>query len=301
MVREFFIAGHRIADDMPPVAVAEIGNNHMGSLDRCLQMIQAASESGAWAVKLQKRDMRHWRDADPEAWQRVYNSEHSFGRTYGEHRGYLELGESEYRECQQFASDRGLVFFATAFDIPSVDFLVRLNVPAIKVASGSMTSYRLLEAIAATGIPAILSTGGCTIEDVDAALRIFDGHVRPAVLHCVSLYPCEAKDMNLRAIETLRARYHEYVIGLSDHQSGIALAPVGYAMGARIIEKHFCLHRTDKGTDQAFSLEPVGFRKLTRDLRRAYEAMGTGEKALLEGEKAALVKQGRRFEERVLA
>lgn len=296
-MRELTIGTHRITDDSETLVVAEIGNNHQGSLDRCLQMIQVAAECGAHAVKLQKRDMRHWEAADPESWHRVYNSEHSYGRTYGEHRAFLEFGKAEYRACQSFASDRGLLFFATAFDIPSLDFLVNLDVPAVKVASGSMTNYRLLEAIASCGVPAILSTGGCTIEDVDAAVRIFDEAKRPAVLHCVSLYPCEAKDMNLRAIGVLRERYPEHVIGMSDHQSGIALAPVSVALGARIVEKHFCLRRTDKGTDQAFSLEPVGLRKLCRDIRRTHEALGTGVKVLLEGEKAALVKQGRRFEE----
>lgn len=295
-MREFQIAGHRIADDEPALVVAEIGNNHGGNLDTALQMIQMAAECGAHAVKLQKRDMRYWRDADPAAWSASYTSEHSYGATYGEHRAFLEFGSHEYHVCKTFAEDRGLVFFATAFDIPSLDFLVKLDVPAIKVASGSVTNYRLLEAIAATGIPTILSTGGCTIEDVDAAVRMFDGHRRPAILHCVSLYPCEAKDMNLRAIGTLRDRYPDHVIGLSDHQSGIALAPVGYALGARIIEKHVTLNRTMKGTDNVFSLEPAGLRKLCRDLQRAAEAMGTGVKVRLPGEIPALQKQGRRFE-----
>jgi sialic acid synthase len=300
-MRELHIAGRRIADDEPAFIVAEIGNNHGGSLDTALQMIQMAAECGADAVKFQKRDLRHWEDADAEAWNRAYESEHSYGRTYGEHRAYLEFDETAYRICKTFAEDRGLVFFATAFDIPSLDFLEHLGVPAIKVASGSITNYRLLEAVAATGIPAIVSTGGCTIEDVYTAARLFDGGVRPAILHCVSLYPCEARHMNLRAIGALRERFPVHVIGLSDHQSGIALAPVGYAMGATIIEKHVTLNRTMKGTDNIFSLEPVGLRKLVRDLRRTHEAMGTGKKVLLDGEKAALRKQGRVFEERVTA
>lgn len=300
-MRELYIAGRRIGDGAPPFMVAEIGNNHGGDLETALRMIQMAADCGADAVKLQKRDMRYWREADPSSWSKPYDSEHSYGRTYGEHRAYLEFDWGDYRACKDYTEDRGLVFFATAFDLPSLDFLDKLGVPAIKVASGSVTNYRLLEAIAATGIPAIISTGGCTIEDVDAAVRLFDGGVRPAVLHCVSLYPCEAKDMNLRAIGTLRDRYPEHVIGLSDHQSGIALAPVGYALGAAIIEKHVTLNRTMKGTDNVFSLEPAGLRKLCRDLRRAHEAMGTGTKVLLDGERVALQKQGRRFEAGVTA
>jgi sialic acid synthase len=292
-MREFHIAGHRISDDAPPLVVAEIGNNHGGSLDKALQMIQAAAESGADAVKFQKRDMRYWESADPAAWAREYNSEHSFGRTYGDHRAYLEFDKAEYQTCKTFAEDRGLVFFATAFDIPSLEFLQRLDVPAIKLASASITNYRLLEAVALSGIPAIMSTGGATLPVVEQAVEMFNGHKRPLVCHCVSLYPCDAKDMNLRAITTLRDRFPDHVIGLSDHQSGIALAPVGYALGARLIEKHFCLRRTDKGSDNVFSLEPVGLKKLCRDLKRAHEAMGTGEKVLLDAEIAALVKQGR--------
>lgn len=287
------MAGRVINDSSPALVCAEIGGNHGGSLDKALHLIQLAAESGAHMVKFQKRHLPTWEATDPAAWNREYNSEHSFGRTYGEHRAYLEFGESEYRECKQFAEDRGLIFFATAFDIPSLDFLFKLDVPAIKIASASITNYRLLEAIALTGIPAIMSTGGATMPVVERAVDVFNGHKRPAILHCVSLYPCEAKNMNLRAITSLRDAFPEHVIGLSDHQSGIALAPVGYALGARIVEKHFCQHRTDKGSDCVFSLEPVGLRKLCRDLRRVHEAMGDGEKRLLDAEVPALVKQGR--------
>lgn len=293
MVREIHINGRRIADDEPALVVAEIGNNHGGSLDKALRLIQLAVESGAHAVKFQKRDMRYWMNVDPTAWAREYNSEHSYGRTYGEHRAYLEFGESEYRTCKQFAEDRGLIFFATAFDIPSLDFLFNLDVPAIKVASASITNYRLLEAIALTGIPAIMSTGGATMSVVERAVDMFTGHKRPAILNCTSIYPCEAKDLNLKAIETLRDRFPEHVIGQSDHQSGIAMGPVAVAMGARIIEKHFCERRTDKGSDCVFSLEPAGLKKLCRDIRRVHEAMGDGEKRLLEEEIPALIKQGR--------
>ncbi len=292
-MRKFTLANHTITDDSPAFVVAEIGNNHGGSLDKALQMIQAASECGADAVKFQRRDMAYWEATDPAAWVKPYNSEHAFGATYGEHRRALEFGWDEYRTCQDFAADRGLVFFATAFDVPSLEFLVRLGVPAIKLASASITNYRLLEAVATSGLPAIMSTGGSTLADVEQAVSMFGDASKLAVLHCVSLYPCDAKDMNLRAITTLRDRFQDHTIGLSDHQSGIALAPVGYALGARIVEKHFCLRRTDKGSDQAFSLEPVGLRKLCRDLKRAHEAMGTGEKIRLPAEVPALVKQGR--------
>ncbi len=189
------------------------------------------------------------------------------------------------------------MFFATAFDEASADFLMRLDVPAIKVASGSVTDGPLLRHVATLGVPLIVSTGGSTWADVDAAVNILhNGRSSLALLHCTAAYPVhDFHELNLRAIIEMRARYPEIVIGWSGHDSGIAMSLVAYTLGARIIEKHFTLNRALKGTDQAFSLEPVGLTKLCRDLARAHAALGDGVKRLYESEHAPLAKMRRQI------
>ena len=305
-MRELTIAGRRIADDTEAFVIAEIGCNHQGSVETARQLIQAASEAGCDAVKFQKRHLSTWAQRDPEGWAREYNSEHAFGRTYGEHRAALEFGRDQYSELKTFAEDRGLVFFATAFDLPSLELLCDLGVPAIKLASASIVDLPLLDACAVAGLPVIASTGGATEAETDIAVQhlrgrsplVFHnfvgyGQQNFALLQCTATYPCEPEDMNLCVIRSLRSRYADMVIGLSDHQSGIAMAPVAYTLGARIFEKHFTLHRAWKGSDQAFSLEPGGMRRMVRDLRRTRQAMGDGVKRRLEAEVPALVKMGR--------
>ena len=292
-MREITIAGRRIADDTDAFCVAEIGGNHQGSVATCKQIIKAAADAGADAVKLQKRDMAHWAAKDPAGWHREYHSEHAFGRTYGEHRMALEFGADEYAELKAYAEARGLVFFATAFDVPSLRFLVELGVPAIKLASASIVDGELLQACAEAGLPVIASTGGATMREISEAASILEGHVPYAICQCTAEYPCEARDMNLRVITWLRDRYPNTVIGLSDHYNGIALAPVAYVLGARIMERHFTLNRAAKGSDNCFSIEPVGMRKMIRDLHRTREALGDGIKRRLDVEIPALVKMGR--------
>ena len=189
------------------------------------------------------------------------------------------------------------MFLATAFDVPSVGFLSNLGVPAIKIASASIVNHPLLEAAAFTGLPMIVSTGGATVQEVLSAWDVIHPRAPLAFMHCVSSYPCEAKDMQLRVVKTLRDLYPSTVIGLSDHYSGILTGPLGWLMGARIFEKHFTLHRSWKGSDQAWSLEPHGMRSLVRDLHRTREAMGDGVKRRLAVEVGPLVKMGRSLEE----
>lgn len=289
MTRELIIGNRRIADDAPAFVVAEVGHNHQGNVDTCKAIFRAAAECGADAVKLQKRDNRTLYTR--AFYEQPYNSEHAFGATYGEHREALEFGWDQYAELKDYAESLGLIFFATAFDEPSADFLAELGVPAFKIASGDLQSIPLLQHVAALGKPVILSTGGGTIIDVDRAYRAIQ-RLNPqlAILQCTASYPVMADEMNLRVIESYRSRYHETVIGLSDHQDGIAMAPVAFALGARIFEKHFTLHRSWKGSDQAFSLEPGGLRRLVRDLGRVPLALGDGWKRPYPSEVAALAK-----------
>jgi sialic acid synthase len=275
--------------------IAEVGHNHQGSVEKCKQIFRAAQECGVNAVKLQKRHNRTLYTRD--AFNEPYNSENAFGATYGEHREALEFGWDEYRELKRYAEDElGLIFFATAFDFKSADFLAELDIPVFKIASGDLKSTPLLEHVARFQKPMIVSTGGATLEDVRRAYdTIMPINSQLAILQCTAAYPAEPEEMNLRVIETFQREFPGAIAGISDHQNGVALATIAYVLGARVIEKHFTLNRAWKGTDHAFSLEPVGMKKLTRDLKRARVALGDGVKAPLPNERKPLVKMGKKL------
>ena len=294
MHRELTIDGHRIADDSDCYVIAEIGHNHQGDLEKARQLFRSAHECGVQAVKLQKRDNRALYTA--EMYDRPYEHENSFGRTYGEHREFLEFGRDEYVELQRYARELGLTFFATAFDIPSADFLADLDVPAYKLASGDLKNLPLLRHVAGFQKPVIFSTGGASMDDVRRAYdAIATINPRVGILQCTASYPTEPQHMNLRVLETFRNAFPDTVVGLSDHYNGIAMAVVAYMLGARIIEKHFTLNHTWKGTDHALSLEPIGMHKMIRDLQRARLALGDGTKSALPIEASALSKMGKKI------
>ena len=291
-MRELVIDGTRITDDGDCYVIAEIGHNHQGSVERAQQLFVAARDCGVNAVKLQKRDNRSLYTR--ELYDAPYDNENSFGTTYGEHREALEFDREVYAELQACARELGLAFFATAFDVPSADLLAELDMPAFKIASGDLRNTPLLRYVASFGKPMIVSTGGAAVEDVDRAVDVLLP-INPQVclLQCTAAYPAAVEELNLSVITTFRERYPELVVGLSDHQDGIAMALVAYMLGARVMEKHFTLSHTLKGTDHAFSLMPEGMRKLVRDLRRVPSALGDGVKRPLESEEPALRKMGK--------
>lgn len=284
--------GESITDSSRAFVIAEIGHNHQGNLETALDLIRAASYAGASAVKFQKRSNRDL--FTKKGFEAPYSSENAYGATYGEHREALEFGRDDYLRCMEEANRLGITFFSTAFDFESVDFLVELQVPIIKVASGDITSLPLLDYIAQTGIPAIFSTGGAEMPEIREAHEVFQARkAEHAILQCTAGYPPKYEELNLRVIETLRNEFPETIIGYSGHDNGIAMAMAAYALGARIVEKHFTLDRTMKGTDHAFSLEPEGMRKLVRDLNRAHIAFGDGVKVVYESERAPVVKMSK--------
>jgi N-acetylneuraminate synthase/sialic acid synthase len=289
---ELILNGHRIADDAPAYLVAELGHNHAGSVETAASLIRMATACGANAVKLQKRDNATL--YTPAMRAQPYAHTHSFGATYGAHRDALELNEAQYVSLRCVAKSAGVDFFATAFDEASAECLMRVGVPAIKIASGGLTDSTLLRHVAGLGVPVILSTGGGGADDIDRAVNLIAPHVPLALLHCTAAYPVrDFGELNLRCIVTLKQRYPELVIGWSGHDSGIAMAMVAYAFGARIIEKHFTSNRANKGTDHAFSIEPSGLRKLRRDLDRAHQALGDGVKKFYPSEYAPISKMRR--------
>lgn len=276
-MRQIKINDNVIDDDSDCYVIAEIGHNHQGDVDQCKRLFDAAAQAGASAVKLQKRDNRTL--FTRAAYDQTYNSENAFGTTYGEHREALEFDRVEYLELQQYAKEHKIDFFATAFDLPSLDFLVELDVPALKIASGDLKSVHLLRAAAQSGKPLIVSTGASEMKDVLRAYEVLGGEGASfALLQCTAGYPPEYEELDLAVITTYRELFPDVVVGYSGHDSGITMATVAYVLGARIVEKHFTLNRALKGTDHAFSLEPVGMRKLVRDLQRTRVAIGDGVK-----------------------
>jgi N-acetylneuraminate synthase/sialic acid synthase len=288
----FTIGTRAIGDRTPCYVIAEIGHNHQGSLDKARELFREAKAAGAHAVKLQKRDNRGLYTR--AAYNKPYDNENSFGATYGEHREFLEFGRREYTELKAYARELGVDFFSTAFDIASADFLEEIGVPAYKIASGDLKSVPLLQHVARFGKPMIVSTGGAQLEDVQRAYEaILPINRQLAILQCTAGYPAAFDELDLRVISTYRERFPDAVVGFSSHDNGIAMPVAAYMLGARIVEKHFTLNRTSKGTDHAFSLEPPGLRKMVRDLDRTFKAMGDGVKKVFDSERAPIVKMGK--------
>jgi N-acetylneuraminate synthase/sialic acid synthase len=286
------IGKHVIGDDSHCYVIAEIGHNHQGSVQKARELFKEAKLAGAHAVKLQKRNNRGLYTR--AAYNKPYDNENSFGATYGEHREFLEFGQKQYEELQAYAKELDIDFFSTAFDIESADFLHRLNVPAYKIASGDLKSGPLLKHVASFGKPVVLSTGGALLDDVKRAYdTIMPINPQLCILQCTAGYPASFEELDLRVVSQYREHFPQAVIGYSGHDNGIAMPVAAYVLGARVVEKHFTLNRAMKGTDHAFSLEPVGLRKMVRDLERTAAALGDGVKKIYESEKAPIVKMGK--------
>jgi N-acetylneuraminate synthase/sialic acid synthase len=293
-MKQLEVDGTIINQDSDCYVIAEIGHNHQGDVNTAKKLFLAASEAGAHAVKLQKRDNRSL--FTREMYERPYDNENSFGPTYGAHREFLEFGEAEYRELQRYAREIGITFFATAFDFKSADFLAALDMPAYKMASGDLTNLPLLTHVARYQKPMFISTGGGTLDDVRRAHEAVSAiNRRLCLMQCTAAYPPEFAELNLRVISTYLEEFPDAVIGFASHDSGIAMALVAYVLGARVVEKHFTLNRAMRGTDHAFSLEPVGLRKVVRDLQRARVALGNGVKAPYPAEAAPLLKMRKKL------
>lgn len=291
---ELIIDGKSIHENSECYVIAEIGHNHQGSIETAKQMFRVAKDCGANAVKLQKRNNRSL--YTKSFYDKPYENKNSYGKTYGEHREALELGSDEYLELKAYAKEIDITFFATAFDFKSADFLFELDMPAYKIASGDLKNTPLLHHIAKFQKPMIVSTGGGTLEDIKRAYdKVMPINSQLCFLQCTAGYPAEFEELNLSVISSLRQKFPDLIIGLSSHDNGIAMPLAAYMLGARVIEKHFTLNHTWKGTDHAFSLEPEGLRKMVRDLKRASIAYGDGIKRVYESEVAPLIKMGKKL------
>ncbi|HJT35731.1 MAG TPA: N-acetylneuraminate synthase family protein [Pirellulales bacterium] len=275
----------------PALVIAEIGQNHNGSLALAEQLIDAAAWAGADAVKLVKRDLES--ELSREARRRHYDSRHAFGRTYGDHRRALELSADDHARLSRRAAEHGLIYLATACDLPSAGLLDGLGVAAFKIASRDLANLPLLADVAGRGKPVILSTGMSAFDEVDAAVAVLrEQDCRFILLQCTSLYPTPFEQVHLRSMNALAERYGS-LVGFSDHTPGVLLPPVAVALGAAVIEKHLTLDRNLKGTDHACSLEPDEFRQLVHDVRRVEAALGRADKPVADGVETVRAKLGR--------
>ena len=280
------IGSRTIGSGFPAYLIAEIGLNHNGDVEIAKRLVDVAADAGVDAVKLQKRTPEL---STPEHMKTVRRETPWGEMSYLDYRRRIELDREQYIAIGDHAVLRGLDFFASPWDVPAVAFLDELEVCAMKVASACVTDLALLDAIAATGRPVILSTGMSTLEQIDRAVAALAGS--PLVLlHATSTYPMPPEEANLRMIPALAARYPGVPIGYSGHERGLQISLAAVALGAVVIERHITLDRTMWGSDHAASLEPQGLSHLVRDVRVIEQALGDGVKRVQPGELAPMAK-----------
>ena len=252
--------------------IAEVGINHNGDLAIAKQLIDVAADAGADAVKFQKRTI-----------DRVYTKEFldspresPWGKTQRAQKQGLELGEKEYREIDRHCRERKIKWFASAWDLDSQKFLRRFELEYNKIASPMIVSQELLTEVAVEGKHTFISTGMSSERDIDRAVEVFTKKRCPfELMHCVSTYPMEDEDANLRRIVALRERY-QCKVGYSGHEVGLAVSYAAVALGATSLERHITLSRAMYGSDQSASVEPAGFRQLVGAVRKIEQALGDG-------------------------
>jgi N-acetylneuraminate synthase len=279
MKKKVKIGNKYIGDNYPAFIVAEIGINHNGDIELAKKLIDLAATSGCDAVKFQKRTPEL---CVPEE-QKNLMRETPWGiMTYLEYRIHTEFNEEEYREIDRCCQDKGILWFCSCWDVPSIDFIERFNVPCYKIASASITDQKLLKRISKIGKPVILSTGMSTMKQIRDAVSLFDKN-KLIILHSTSSYPCSPDELNLKMIETLKNEFN-LTVGYSGHEVGLQSTYAAVVLGACLIERHITLDRAMWGSDQSSSIEPSGLRRLVRDIRIIENAMGDGIKKVYESE-----------------
>jgi sialic acid synthase len=247
--------------------IAEVGQNHQGELYKAREFIRIFSFEGADAIKFQTRNNKYLFSQD--AYEASYDSENAFAKTYGAHRECLELKPEWLPILKEDCIKYGVKFMSTPFDEPSLELLQQIDADILKVASFDLGNLPFIQRIARLGKPVVMSVGGGNIEQIRSSVKVLLGHhEQVAILHCVSEYPCEYNRLGLDNIELLIKEFPGCVIGSSDHFNGTLSGPIAYLKGARVFEKHVTLNRAWRGTDHSFALEPEGFRKFVRDIRR---------------------------------
>jgi N-acetylneuraminate synthase len=283
--REVKIGNRLIGDEHPVYIVAEVGINHNGDLESAKRLIDAAVHAGVDAVKFQKRTPELCVPLE----QRGQMRETPWGYiSYLEYRYKVEFGLDEYREIDRYCKQKGMTWFASVWDEPSVDFIDDFDPVCYKVPSASLTDHNLLRHLKKTGRPVIISTGMSTLEQIQAAVDVF-GEENLIISHATSTYPCDPEELNLRMIQTLRQKF-SCPIGYSGHEVGLVTSVVAAALGACMVERHITLDRALWGGDQAASVEPGGFERLVKYIRTTEISMGDGVKKVYPSELPSLTK-----------
>ena len=289
-MREVVLDGISVGNGRPPYVIAEAGCNHMGDIEEAKRLIEMAQDAGANAVKFQKRDNAAL--FTKAFYNSPYHSPFAWADTYGAHRDYFEFSLGQYFELKAYADYIGITMIATAFDLPSIDFLEAVEIPFYKVASGSVTNPLLLRKLASLNKPIIASFGGADYNTIKMAVEVLRGRGSKLILlHCTAAYPAKPEDLTLDRISILKQDYPQHVIGFSDHDDGIAMGVAAYTLGARVFEKHITMSHTNRGTDHAFSLEYFGLRSYVNNLHNAHKAVDYREQPM-EAELKPIYKMG---------
>jgi len=276
MKKDIKIGSYTVGDDHPPFVIAEMSGNHNQSLERAMEIVEAAAGTGAHGLKLQtytadtmtlNLDFGEFVINDPDS---IWNGNNLY-RLYHEAHTPWEWHEKIFRRCREL----GMVPFSTPFDFTAVDFLEKLEVPCYKIASFENNDLPLLRRVAQTGKPIIMSTGMASVSELGEAVETVraEGNDNLILLKCTSTYPATPERSNISTIPHMRKLFGTQV-GISDHSLGIGVAVAAVALGATVIEKHFTLSRTDGGVDSAFSMEPHEMKSLVTESKRAWQALG---------------------------
>jgi YrbI family 3-deoxy-D-manno-octulosonate 8-phosphate phosphatase len=276
--------GRKIGVGEPCYIIAEIGINHNGSLEIAKKLIDEAVAAKVDAVKFQKRTPEicvpkdQWEIMRDTPWGRM---------TYIDYKRKTEFGVAEYAAIDQYCKKSGIDWFVSPWDAPSVDFMEQFNTVIYKLASASLTDFKLIERILATGRPLMMSTGMSTMKEIENAVAFvneYDPNYPLLIAHSTSAYPCKAEELNLRMVNTLADKFAGIPIGYSGHEVGLATTLAAVTLGATFVERHFTLDRAMWGSDHAASVEPQGFQRLVRDIRDVEIAAGDGIKRVYDSE-----------------
>ncbi|KAF7655927.1 hypothetical protein LDENG_00048240 [Lucifuga dentata] len=284
--------GRMIGGSHPCFIIAEIGQNHQGDIEIAKKMIKMAKDVGADCAKFQKSELEH--RFNKKALERPYNSIHSFGKTYGEHRRHLEFDHDQYRELKKYADEIGIYFTASGIDEMAMEFLHELDVPFFKIASCDANNLPLLAKTAKKNRPMVVSSGMQSLETMRQVYKtVKEFNENFAILQCTSCYPLDPGNVNLQVITEYKKEFPDIPIGYSGHEQGIYISVAAVAMGAKIVERHVTLDRTWKGRDHMASLEPEELGMMVRTIRLVEQAMGSPEKQMLGCEKISQEKLGK--------
>lgn len=297
-MKQFDIAGRPVGDGHPPYVIAEIGSNHNGDMALCYELVDAAAECGVDAVKFQSFSATSLVGEAEYARNTTYSDKKKHFGTLREMVEAYQFTPEMHEQALERCRERGVAFLSTPFSPEEVDLLERLGVGAHKVASMDVNHPLLLRSIGATGKPVLLSTGMATLGEVEAAVAALReaGSGEVCLLHCVSIYPPDPRDVHLRNIPTLRAAF-DAPVGFSDHTLGVAIPLAAVALGACVIEKHFTIDKDMEGWDHAISADPEEMRRLVEDSRLVHASLGSAVRTVSQAE----MEKRRRFRRRIVA